>query len=222
MNTYPKETQPISLVIILVLLLAVVPSAFAAPQLALADDFVITVQTDNPGTSTSTQFTIPTYSGLTYNYNVDCDNDGSNEATARTGDYTCNYGSPGTYTVRIKDNSGSGTGFPRIYFDNGGDKDKLLTIEQWGTGHWIEMWRAFYGCSNLAGQASDAPDLSGVTNMHRMFASASSFNQNIGSWDTGNVTNMSWMFYGASSFNQDIGSWDTSCDTSYLERQKSI
>jgi len=49
---------------------------------ALADDFVITVKTDNSGTSGSTQFTIPTYAE-TYDYNVDCNNDGTNEATAR-------------------------------------------------------------------------------------------------------------------------------------------
>jgi hypothetical protein len=41
---------------------------------------------------------------------VDCNNDGTNEATAQTGDYTCNYGAAGTYTIRIKDNSGAGTG----------------------------------------------------------------------------------------------------------------
>lgn len=78
-----------------------------------ADDFVITVQTDNPGASLDTQFTIPTTGGG-YNYNVDCDNDGINEAAGQTGAYTCNYVSAGTYTVRIKDNSGAGTGFPRI------------------------------------------------------------------------------------------------------------
>ena len=90
------------------------------------NDFVITVKTDNTstGSSTSTQFTIPT-TGTGYNYNVDCDNDGVNEATAQTGDYTCNYAAAGTYTVRIKDNTGLGTGFPRIYFNNGGDRLKL-------------------------------------------------------------------------------------------------
>ena len=35
-----------------------------------ADDFVITVKTDNPGTTTSTQFRIPT-NEINYNYNVD-------------------------------------------------------------------------------------------------------------------------------------------------------
>src|SRR5262245_31559202 len=107
----------------------------AAPNAALTDDFVITVKTDNAGSSTSTQFTIPTEGGG-YDYNVDCDNNGSNDATAQTGSYTCVYGAAGTYTVRIKDNTGLKTGFPRIRFANGGDKLKLLTIEQWGTGKW--------------------------------------------------------------------------------------
>ena len=107
------------------------------------NDFVITVKTDNAGTSTSTQFTIPTTGGETYNYNVDCNNDGVNEATAQTGDYTCNYAAAGTYTVRIKDNTGLGTGFPRIYFNTGGDRQKLLTIEQWGKGKWTSMDCAF-------------------------------------------------------------------------------
>ena len=107
----------------------------AAPLQAGTDDFVITVKTDNPGTSSNTQFTIPT-TGAGYNYNVDCNNDGVNEATAQTGNYTCSYAAAGTYTIRIEDNSGAGTGFSRIYFSNGGDKDKLLSIDQWGTGRW--------------------------------------------------------------------------------------
>jgi len=53
-------------------------------------------------------------------------------------------------------------------------------------------------------------DTSGVFNMHGMFRNASSFNQDIGSWDTSTVTDMSYMFFEASSFNQDIGDWNTS------------
>ena len=47
-----------------------------------------------------------------------------------------------------------------------------------------------------------------VTNMSELFKGNTSFNSNIGFWDTSNVTNMQSMFYRASTFNQDIGSWD--------------
>ena len=176
---------------------------------APSDDFVITVKTDNPGPSSNTQFTIPTY-GSGYNYNVDCDNDGTDEATGQTADYTCNYGSAGTYTIRIKDNTGSKTGFPRIYFNGVGDRQKLLSIDQWGTGIWTSMEHAFHGCSNMQGNFSDIPNLSNVTKMNSMFTSASVFNWNINTWDTSNVTDMSSMFAFASAFNQDISSWNTS------------
>ncbi len=78
------------------------------------DPFVITVKTDNSGPSTDTQFGIPTSAIATYNYNVDCDDDGVDEVTGATGSFICNYTLPGTYTIRIKDNVGDGTGFPRI------------------------------------------------------------------------------------------------------------
>ena len=177
------------------------------------DDFVITVKTDNPGSSSSTQFRIPT-DWMGYNYNVDCDdaNSGTNTASAQTWDYTCNYASAGTYTIRISDNSGVGTGFHRIYFGSplGGDKEKLLSVDQWGSAQWSSMNGAFLGCANLIFNASDVPDLSNVTDMGEMFSDASSFNGNIGNWDTSTVTNMRAMFSGATAFNQNIGAWDTS------------
>ncbi len=174
------------------------------------DDFVITVKTDNPGTSSSTQFTIPTYSGEGYNYNVDCDSNGTNEAMAQTGDYTCNYASAGTYTIRIEDNTGVNTGFTRIQFVHDSDRQKLLSIDQWGTSSWTSMNYAFYRCNNLAGNAVDIPNLSIVTDMSGMFFGASAFNQDISGWNTSSVTNMNSMFYEASSFDQDISGWNTS------------
>ncbi|MBU0494488.1 MAG: DUF285 domain-containing protein [Chloroflexi bacterium] len=197
---------------ILALLLAAGLTAPRPSQAAGADDLVITVKTDNPGTSNSTSFTIPT-TGTGYNYNVDWTNDGTFDDFNQTGTITHNYGTAGTYTIRIERNEtvpGDGTGFPRIYFNNGGDGRKLLSIEQWGTGQWTSMSRAFYGCSNLVGNAPDAPDLSGVTDMSDMFTGASAFDGNIGGWDVSSVTNMSCMFLSASAFNQDIGGWDVS------------
>jgi len=57
-------------------------------------------------------------------------------------------------------------------------------------------------------------DTSNVTNMFGMFAGAFAFNQDIGNWDTSKVTDMSQMFWDTTAFNQDIGSWDVSNVTS--------
>ena len=211
-----KHTQRFFAILVLLMgLLYLSPIAQAHAYVHTpADDFVITVITDNSGSSSSTQFTIPT-TGSGYNYNVDCNNDGTLEATGVTGDYTCDYGATGlntgagTYIISIEDNSGAGTGFPRIFFNNGGDAPKLMSIDQWGTGKWDSMNAAFYGCSNMVMTATDSPDLSGVTDMSYMFAGDSAFNQDIGGWNTGNVTDMAYMFFYASAFNQNIGSWNT-------------
>ena len=60
-------------------------------------------------------------------------------------------------------------------------------------------------------------DTSSLTTMSRMFDSASSFNQDL-NWDTSNVTDMTGMFKAASSFDGVFGgSWDTSNVTSMAE-----
>src|SRR5690554_3404454 len=149
--------------------------------------FITTWKTDNPGSSNSTSITIPTFAGETYNYDVSWKNDGVWE-TGFTGSATHDYGVAGTYTVAIRGD------FPRIYFNNGGDKEKILSIEQWGAQEWTSMAYAFPGCTNLAGNATDVPDLSLVTDMSSMFFGASFFDQDIGGWDVGMVTDMSSMF----------------------------
>lgn len=164
-------------------------------------------------TTANESITIPTKSGETYNYDVDW-GDG-NTTTGHTGNATHTYATAGTYTVTI-----TGT-FPHIYFVGTGDKDKIKEVSQWGTNPWTSMANAFYGCTNLTVTATDAPNLTNVTDMSSMFFNATALNQDIGHWDTSTFTNMSTTFSYATAFNQDISSWDTSkviemgCERSY-------
>lgn len=172
---------------------------------ATANDFIITIKTDNPGTSSSTAFTIPT-NGAGYNYDVDCDiNDGPDPLLiGQTGNATCVYPVAGTYTIAV-----SGT-FPQIFFNYGGDAQKLVSVDQWGAGVWSSMAFAFAGASNMNITALDAPNLTAVTSMSGMFNEAATVNADLSAWDVSHVTDMSGMFSGALAFNGNISTWNTS------------
>ncbi len=193
---------------ILGLLLLVTETINATPT----DDFVITVKTDNPGVGTDTEFTIYTNASLSYNYNIDCDNDNVDEATFQTGDYTCIYRDPGTYTIRIQDKTGVGNGFPSYKSSNssGSVANKILAVEQWGTGVWIDTANAFAGATNLTINATDIPNFTNVISMASMFFNATLANPDTSNWDTSSVISMRFMFNNAISSNPDTSNWDTS------------
>jgi surface protein len=160
-------------------------------------DFIMLVKTDNTGTSEDNQFIIPT-TGSGYDYEVETS---EQLLSNQTGNVTLEWGSAGTYEVRIR-----GT-FPRIYFNNIDDRFKLLEVQNWGGIEWISMQNAFFGCINFELTATDNPDLSGVTDMRSMFRGCLSFDSDISDWDVSNVTDMQGMFLSATSFNQDLSGW---------------
>ena len=171
--------------------------------------FITTWKTDNPGGSEDNQITITTTTD-DQNYTIDWGDGTQNRGV--TGGITHTYSSAGIYTVSISE------GFKNIRFNqnhsfNLGDNNKLLAVEQWGEVQWSTMEKAFYDCENLVLNATDAPDLSGVSSMSLMFFRATAFNQDIGHWDVSAVTDMSGLFTFARTFNQDIGQWDVSAVT---------
>ncbi|MCP3953331.1 MAG: BspA family leucine-rich repeat surface protein, partial [Desulfobacterales bacterium] len=157
-------------------------SNISAEAAALATGFVTIWQTDNPGTSANDTITIPIGTGTT-DFTVYWGDGTSTDYTG--GPATHTYASAGTYTVAIVGD------FPGINFNGGGDGDKLLSVEQWGNIAWQDLDNAFQGANNFVINASDAPDLSGVTDLSEMFKGATSINQDISGWDTSNVTDMS-------------------------------
>ncbi|MCP4210277.1 MAG: BspA family leucine-rich repeat surface protein, partial [Halieaceae bacterium] len=179
--------------------------SYISPEAAaLATGFVTTWQTDKPGTAASDSITIPIGAGDT-DFTVFWGDGTSTDYTG--GPATHTYASAGTYTVAIVGD------FPGVNFNGGGDGDKLLSVEQWGNIAWQDLNDAFEGAENLVINASDAPDLSGVTDLSAMFRGATSINQDLNNWDTSSVTNMSYMFSWATAFNQDISDWNTSSVT---------
>ena len=111
----------------------------------------------------------------------------------------------------------------------------LKDIVCWGTNVWQKVDGMFKGCTFFQISAVDAPDLSQVKSMDKMFAGCTFLNSNIEHWDVSNITsmwgvfddaihynqplnhwdvsnvqNMTEMFYGAYSFNQPLNHWDVS------------
>ncbi len=169
-----------------------------------AQNFTSVWDTSNieAGSSANNQITIPTNPAYTYNYIVDW-GDGQTDANV-TGDITHTYTTEGEYTINI---SGS---FPSIYFNQSGDKLKIIEILSWGNIQWQTMENAFDGCENLNFDAIDAPDLSQVTTLKNMFRNCTRFNGIVNNWNVSTITDISGMFDGAQTFNRPLANWNVS------------
>lgn len=67
-------------------------------------------------------------------------------------------------------------GFPGIYFNNVGDKLKLMEVQNWGTGRWYTFLGAFHGCNNMRITATDSATAktAGVSVWDRAFTTCTS------------------------------------------------
>ncbi|WP_051289338.1 BspA family leucine-rich repeat surface protein [Chryseobacterium daeguense] len=115
-----------------------------------------------------------------------------------------------------------------------GSADKILEIEQWGNISWESMNSAFSNCRLIQLTATDAPDLSNVTDASFMFHNAHNFlgASSMGNWDTSHIQDFSFMFahqgdYPAAidNFNPpSLVSWNTSAavnfNSMFMNRKK--
>ncbi len=120
------------------------------------DSFLMVIDTTQAGSASDT-IILEFHSGYTYDYLIDW-GDNSSETVTDSNDLTHVYDSSGTYLIRITAASG-GADWGGLNFNNGGDKEKLIDIRQWGNLQWKNLSNSFYGCDNLDISASDAPDL---------------------------------------------------------------
>ena len=195
---YLSAFRPLFVTISLLLSIIILSSQ----RVHAVSSFITTWNTANEGGSASNQVSIPVNGSSTYNYFVDW-GDGKTDSNVNGG-ITHTYDTPGIYTVKI-----SGT-FPRIQFSNGGDKKKILSVEQWGDIVWTSTEAAFYGASNLVINAQDTPNLSHVKNASYMFQDAKSIDGGLENWDVSSIEVFGRMFSGASKFNGDISRWNMS------------
>lgn len=189
------------------------------PVTRITADRLVTVIADNEWFITTWQvaagetITIPT-NPLTsgYDFVVDWGDDNHPESFVDGDAVSHTYTTADTCTIKIAGK------FPQLFFndgDAGQQKNKILTVEQWGTIEWKAMNDAFEGCVNLQINATDTPDLRQVTNMEDMFKGAAKMNSaNLQTWNVSTVTSMAGMFNGAKLFNQSLSSWNTAAVTS--------
>lgn len=173
--------------------------------------FIITIDT-NKGTGAS--FTLPLRNSYTYNCTVTWGDGTSSLITAYDDpDRIHTYAAHGVYQITI-----SGT-FRAWLFNNGGDKLKLIQINNWGLVDFgaIGLQGAFYGCSNL----TTIPDLirdttiTAFTDTFRNCTSLTSIPSNLFKNLTG-VTSFNNTFYGCSALTTiptDIFRYNTLCNS---------
>jgi hypothetical protein len=105
---------------------------------------------------------------------------------------------------------------PSIFFNNNVNfeiRERLQTIEQWGSQEWRFLSTAFAGCPNAKLNADDIPNLSNVSSLSAMFENCTNFEDlkdQIGNWDISTVTDIGAMFENCSLFDESLANWNIS------------
>lgn len=131
------------------------------------DSIGIRIDTEQPGSASNTMI-IPAWNAGSYAARIYWGDGAWDDVTTyNAAELTHTYPEPGQYDIQI-----SGT-FRGLNFNNGGDRQKLLRIDQWGdTGQAPNQNLAFYGCVNLTTLPDDMT-LANLTGGQAMFFNTS-------------------------------------------------
>lgn len=160
-----------------------------------ADGFTFQVKTDNAGTSSGNQFTMPVPSTAILDASTTVYwGDGTVDHNMSTfNDPRWTHSFPvvsNIYVSRV-----TGLFDNAIKFNDGGDKLKLLNISNWGDLSFsVSAEAAFYGCNNLTSTATDTLNTVGCTSYKWIFHFCTSLTRifNFGTWDSSLVTDFSF------------------------------
>lgn len=166
-----------------------------SPQLRYRP-LILEIDTTKPGSASNT-FVLPLSATSEYNFVVAW-GDGVIERSSVNSSLTHIYPSAGVYVIKIWGK------FPRVSFNNTGDKLKLIKIIDWGDVLWFAFANAFYGCTNLSYIPTGKLNTKNCSSFSGMFFECSQFNFDVGNIDTQVATTISGMFYGCSTFNNQI------------------
>ncbi len=153
--------------------------------------------------SDGTTVALPLFKALSsdqLNVDVDWGDDSPIENVTSAGNHEHTYAVEGEYTVKISGNVTWFGSWQNPY------PEKLISVSSFGNLGLTKLRFAFYNAAFLQQVPNALP--SAITDLNGTFIGASSFNQDISSWNVSNVKDMQDLFFGATSFNQDIGSWE--------------
>ena len=121
-------------------------------------------------TTTATETVTLPANNTSNNFDIDW---GDGDTELFTGTYpTHTYATAGDYTVTIGGTANNTVG--TWFQNNGGDKSKLISVQQLGECQWTDLTGAFYGCTNLTSFIASPCDTSAVTDMSNMMSTWSS------------------------------------------------
>jgi len=169
-------------------------------------------------TKANEKIELPLHDGGVYDFTVNWGDGSSDHITEwNAAERSHSYTKAGEHTLTIRGQLKGFSFYDYYDFDNdrNGTPEAIIDVSQWGTGFRFGNKGGYFAfCQNLKGfTATDAPNLTGTTNMLMMFGKAAAFNGDISNWDVSAVTEMLFMFAKASAFNQDISGWNVSAVT---------